>query len=87
MLSREELLEMVEAFGKSLSARVKVENQIANILAGNFPLPDKEKLKEWAILLGVPEDDRLPPYRNLKDDSFHDGERRSPKPCVHEDTL
>jgi hypothetical protein len=57
-MEKEELLEMVESFRKSLIERVKVENELANIIAGKYPMPDKEKLKEWAIRLGVPEDAR-----------------------------
>jgi len=67
--SREELLAMVETFGKSLSARVKVENQIWNTIAGNLPMPDKDKLKEWAFLLGVPEEVRDLFFKEKKDDS------------------
>jgi len=53
-----QLRELIEQFCKSLTARVKVENEIANILAGQLPMPDAAKLKEWAVRLGVPEETR-----------------------------
>jgi len=68
-LDKEELLAMVDAFAKSIASRVKVESQIAWVLSGKLPQPDNEKLKEWAFLLGVPEDVRHRFRLEKKDDS------------------
>jgi hypothetical protein len=41
---------------KALNRRVAVENEMWNCICGKHELPDKNKLKEWAIKLGVPEE-------------------------------
>ena len=42
----------------SLKDRVKVEQEMWNCVSGKQEMPDKEKLTEWAVTLGVPKEYR-----------------------------
>ena len=46
---------LIRHHGKSLQRRVAVERYLWDAVAGAKPLPDKEKCRELAIKLGVPE--------------------------------
>lgn len=41
-----------------LNRRAAVEQELWNAANGKSPLPDREKLREWALKLGVPEEFR-----------------------------
>lgn len=38
-----------------LNRRAKVEAEMFECVAGKRPMPDKQKLREWALRLGVPD--------------------------------
>jgi hypothetical protein len=49
-----ELRELVNDYGATLGARVKVENEMWQMLAEKRAMPDKDDIKDWALRLGVP---------------------------------
>lgn len=56
-------------YAKALGSRVKVENELWQISIGAAPLPTKEKCREWAQRLGIPEDVRAQ-FRELFGDTY-----------------
>ncbi|MSW53301.1 MAG: hypothetical protein F2817_20745 [Actinobacteria bacterium] len=66
MIDQEENLLL---YAKALNARVKVENELWQIAIGAAPLPDKEKCREWAQRLGIPED-MLSKFKELFGDRY-----------------
>jgi hypothetical protein len=46
----------IELYAKSLNTRVKVENELWQVAIGAAELPTREKCREWAQRLGIPED-------------------------------
>lgn len=59
----------LELYAKSLSARVKVENELWQVSIGAAPLPTIEKCREWAQRLGIPED-TLAKFKELFGDRY-----------------
>ena len=49
---------LLEWVHKEMFRRVRVENELWDIVHGKRPLPDEKECKEWAIILGVPEEFR-----------------------------
>lgn len=52
---------LLEWVNKEMFRRVKVENELWACAAGKRPLPTAEECKQWAIVLGVPEEFKLRP--------------------------
>lgn len=59
----------LELYAKSLNARVKVEDELWKVAIGDAPLPTKEKCREWAQRLGIPED-MLAKFKELFGDKY-----------------
>ena len=47
-------LRHLNAYAKELNDKAAVEQQMWWAIGGTRPMPDKEKLREWALKLGVP---------------------------------
>ena len=52
------LLRLLPNYAKDLNRRATVEQQILDCIGGLAPMPDKEKLQEWVVELGIPEEFR-----------------------------
>jgi Lar family restriction alleviation protein len=48
------LVEWQREYELSLNRRVKVESEMLECVSGKRPMPDADKLREWAATLGVP---------------------------------
>jgi hypothetical protein len=59
----------LELYAKSLNARVKVENELWQVVIGAAELPTREKCREWAQRLGIP-DDVLAKFKELFGDKY-----------------
>lgn len=51
-----ELRQLINDYAAGLGARVKVENELWQTIAGKRLSPDMNDLKDWALRLGVPPD-------------------------------
>jgi len=59
----------LEFYAKSLNVRVKVENELWQVALGTTELPTREKCREWAQRLGIPED-MLARFKKLFGDTY-----------------
>jgi hypothetical protein len=50
---------MLEWVNKEMFRRVKVENELWQCAFGKRPPPTSDECKEWALILGVPEEFRV----------------------------
>lgn len=49
-----------DRLAEGLNRRVEVEQELLDCARGKLPPPTPEKLRQWALRLGVPEDWRSP---------------------------